>query len=93
MSQSLIKKLRKFLSKKERERILKREKLHKLLKKMRKKQKELEQELADCRDEKTASDLRKRIRLLQEQRRKGVEVLTELRRLAHDGDDDAHQSQ
>ncbi|HMA98314.1 MAG TPA: hypothetical protein VKO38_02535 [Wenzhouxiangella sp.] len=93
MSKSLIDKFRKFLSKKERERILKREKLHKLLKKMRKKQKELEEELAECRDEKMAAGLRKRIRLLKEQRRKGIDVLTELKRLAEDAEADSHQSQ
>lgn len=93
MSQSLLDKLRKFLSKKERERILKREKLHKLLKKMRKKQKELEEELAECRDEETSAALRKRIRLLQEQRRKGVEVLADLRRLASDAAGEPYQSQ
>ena len=93
MSQSLVDKLRKFLSRQERERITKRDKLHKLLKKMRKKQRELEEELVDCRDEETADSLRKRIRLLKEQRRKGVEVLAELRRLGRHADGDAHQSQ
>ncbi|NDY95141.1 hypothetical protein [Wenzhouxiangella limi] len=92
MSQSVIEKFRKFLSREERERILKREKLHKILKKMRKKQKELEEELAECHDVETASKLRKKIRILQEQRRKGTEMLAELRRLARQAEGGSHQS-
>jgi len=91
MSKSLVEKLQKFLSRKERERILKREKLHKILNKMRKKQKALEEELLDCRDDEVALALRKKIRLLKEQRRKGLTVLAELRRNAGESDDKTHQ--
>lgn len=82
MSKSVLEKLKKFLSRDERERVKKRAKLVKILKKMRKKQKEAESELADCHDPQLASELRTKIRVLQEQRRKGLEVLQELHRLA-----------
>lgn len=92
MSKSLIEKFRKFLSREARERVAKREKLHKILKQMRKRQKELELELAACRDDETSRTLRKKIRILQEQRRKGTELLAELRRLARRAETAGHQS-
>ena len=72
MSKSLIEKFRKFLSKDEREQAKKREKLRKILSKMRKKQKELEAELAETTDPDQQAELERKIRILKEQRRKGI---------------------
>jgi hypothetical protein len=79
MSKSLRKKLQKFLSRDYREQLEKRDKLRAMLGKIRKKQKKLEAELAEEYDPTLQEELRKKIRLLQEQRRKGLAVLDELR--------------
>lgn len=79
MSKSLLKKLQKFLSRDYREQIEKRDKLRAMLGKIRSKQKKLEAELAEEYDPTLQEELRKKIRLLQEQRRKGLAVLDELR--------------
>ncbi|MFP4207361.1 MAG: hypothetical protein ACLFSC_01805 [Wenzhouxiangella sp.] len=86
MSKSVIEKFRKFLSKRERERLLKRDKLHKILRKMRKRQKELEERLDECEDARERKRLQGQIRLLKEQRRKGLAVLADLRQLARQAD-------
>lgn len=78
MSKSVLDKLRKFLSKDAREQQKKQDKLRKILAKMRKKQKKLEQELAEEPDPEQQTELRKKIRILKEQRRKGVTHLQEL---------------
>lgn len=72
MSKSVLEKFRKFLSKDEREQAKKRDKLRKILSKMRKKQKELEADLAETTDPDQQAELEKKIRILKEQRRKGI---------------------
>jgi hypothetical protein len=79
MSKSLRKKLQKLLSKDFREQIEKRDKLRDMLARIRKKQKKLEAELAVEYDPTLQEELRGKIRMLQEQRRKGLEVLDNLR--------------
>lgn len=79
MSDSLAKKLHKFLSRDFREQMEKRDKLRKMLAKMREKQKVLEGELAEEYDPEMQEELRKKLLVLKEQRRKGVELLQELR--------------
>ena len=84
MSGSVLDKLRKFLSKELREQAEKKDKLRKILAKMRKKQKKLEQELAETIDPELQAELGKKIRMLREQRKKGVAHLETL----HHGDED-----
>lgn len=84
MSGSVVDKLRKFLSKDAREQAKKKDKLRKILAKMRKKQKKLEEELAEATDTELQAELSKKIRILKEQRRKGVAHLEVL----HDGQSD-----
>ncbi|TVQ28814.1 MAG: hypothetical protein EA370_16035 [Wenzhouxiangella sp.] len=79
MSDSLLAKIRKFLSRDFREQIEKRDKLKKLLAKIRKKQKKLQDELSEEYDPVLQDELRTKIRLLEEQRRKGLDLLKELR--------------
>ena len=78
MSKSVLEKFRKFLSKDEREQAKKRDKLRKILSKMRKKQKELEADLAETTDPDQQAELEKKIRILKEQRRKGIVHLDSL---------------
>ncbi len=80
MSKSVLDKLRKFLSKELREQAEKKDKLRKILAKMRKKQKKLEQELAETTDAEQQAELGKKIRILKEQRRKGIAHLETLQR-------------
>lgn len=79
MSKSLREKLHRFLSRDFREQIEKRDKLKKLMGQMRKKQKKLEDELASEYDPLLQDELRTKIRLLEEQRRKGLDLLKALR--------------
>ena len=80
MSGSVLDKWFKFLSKDAREQAEKKEKLRKILAKMRKKQKKLEQELAASADSDVQAELNKKIRILKEQRRKGIAHLETLQR-------------
>jgi len=80
MSKSILKKLKKFLSKDEREQAEKKDKLRKILSKMRKKQKELELELAATTDQEHQVALDRKVRILKEQRRKGIAHLETLQR-------------
>lgn len=80
MSKSVLDKLRKFLSKELREQAEKKDKLRKILAKMRKKQKKLEQELLETTDAGQQAELSKKIRMLKEQRRKGIAHLETLHR-------------
>ena len=79
MSGSVLDKLKKFLSKDAREQAEKKDKLRKILAKMRKKQKSLEATLAEEGDPDQQEELRKKIRMLKEQRRKGLAHLETLR--------------
>ena len=78
MSKSILDKMRKFLSKDAREQAEKKDKLRKILAKMRKKQKKLEEEREETNDPALQSELDKKIRILKEQRRKGVAHLESL---------------
>lgn len=78
MSGSVLDKLRKFLSKEAREQAEKKDKLRKILAKMRKKQKKLEEELTETSDAERQAELSKKIRILKEQRRKGIAHLDAL---------------
>jgi len=78
MSKSILEKFRKFLSKELREQAEKKDKLRKILAKMRKKQKKLEVELAETRDPELQAELGKKIRMLKEQRKKGIAHLETL---------------
>lgn len=80
MSESVLDKLRKFLSKELREQAEKKDKLRKILAKMRKKQKQLEEDLAQTSDPDQQAELEKKIRMLREQRRKGIAHLETLQR-------------
>jgi hypothetical protein len=79
MSESLRSKLRKFMSRDYREQIAKRDKLRKILKKMRKQQKELGEELGQEDDPHKQDHLRRKLLLIREQRRKGINLLRDLR--------------
>jgi predicted component of viral defense system (DUF524 family) len=79
MSESLRSKLRKFMSREYREQVAKRDKLRKILKKMRKQQKELTEELSQQNDPQQQDQLRKKLLLIREQRRKGINLLRDLR--------------
>ena len=79
MSKSFRKKLQKFLSKDFREQLDKRDKLRDMMARMRKKQKKLEAELAEEYDPTMQDELRKKIHLLEEQRKKGLALLDQLR--------------
>jgi fructose-1,6-bisphosphatase len=80
MSKSLLEKLRQFLFREQREQAEKKDKLRKILAKMREKQKKLEQELAETDDQERQAELGKKIRMLKEQRKKGVAHLETLHR-------------
>ncbi len=79
MSKSALDKLRKFLSRDFREQMEKRHKLRKVLSKLRDQEKALQTELQDEPDTQQQRELQTRIRLLHEQRRKGLELLRQLR--------------
>lgn len=78
MSGSVLDKFMKFLSKEAREQAEKKDKLRKILAKMRKKQKKLEAELATTDNPELKAELSKKIMILKEQRRKGVTHLETL---------------
>ena len=78
MGKSVVEKLAKFLSKELREQAEKKDKLRKILAKMRKKQKKLEHELTLTADPEEQAKLNKKIRLLKEQRKKGIACLETL---------------
>ena len=80
MGKSVLDKLRQFLSRELREQAEKKDKLRKILARMREKQKELEQMLAVTTDAAQQAELGKKIRLLKEQRRKGIAHLETLHR-------------
>ncbi len=80
MGKSVLDKLRRFLSRELREQAEKKDKLRKILARMREKQKELEQMLAVTTDAAQQAELGKKIRLLKEQRRKGIAHLETLHR-------------
>jgi hypothetical protein len=82
MSKRVLEKLKHFLRKDERQRIEKRKKLHKIIKKMHQRQKELKEELKQTKDAEHQDKLRKQIVLLKEQRHKAMAVLSELKKKA-----------
>ncbi len=77
---STLKKFREFLSKDYRDQLKKRDKLRKMLARMREKQRVLEAERAEESHPDGRELLDMQIRLLREQRRKGIELLRELKR-------------
>ncbi len=79
----LLTKLGRFLSRDFREQVEKRNKLRKMLARMREQQRKLESELAEEYDPAMQAELRKKIHLLQEQRRKGLDLLKTLRQSHH----------
>ncbi len=79
MSDSLRSKLKKFMSRDYREQVEKRDKLRKILKKMRKQQSELTDKLSDEADPDKQDQLRTRLQLIREQRRKGINLLRDLK--------------
>jgi hypothetical protein len=70
---------RKLLSSDLRYQLEKRDKLRRILAGMRKKQQELERTLAGEPDREVRNELRRQLRVVKEQRRKGLDVLNELR--------------
>ncbi len=78
---SNFQKFREFLSKDYRDQLKKRDKLIEMLRRMREKQHELEAERAGESHADVQESLDMQIRLLREQRRKGIELLRELREL------------
>ncbi|MGY6629383.1 MAG: hypothetical protein ACXIUL_00110 [Wenzhouxiangella sp.] len=79
MSHSLKKKLKKFLSRDFREQLERRDKLKKLMARMRERQRELEDELAAEYDPAVQAEIRQKIELMKKQRSKGIEALETLR--------------
>jgi len=77
---STLQKFREFLSKDYRDQVNKRDKLRKMLSRMREKQRRLEAERARESHPDGRELLDMQIRLLREQRRKGIELLRELKR-------------
>lgn len=75
----LIKKLRRFLDRDYQEQLEKREKLRKILSGMRKQQKAIEARLDEESDPALQAELRRKVLLLKEQRRKGLDLLHGLR--------------
>ena len=86
MSTSSLEKLKQFLKKDERERIKKRKKLHRIIKSMHQRQKQLKEELKHTKDAERQEKLKKQIVLLKEQRHKGVAILAELKKKAQQDD-------
>jgi hypothetical protein len=82
MSKSSLEKLRQFLQKDERELVKKRKKLHKIIKSMHQRQKKLKEELRHTKNAEGREKLQNQIVLLKEQRKKGLAILTELRKKA-----------
>lgn len=76
---STLRKFREFLSRDFRDQLKKRDKLRKMLAHMREKQRTLEIEMATEQHPDALEALQMQIRLLQEQRRKGIELLREMR--------------
>ncbi len=83
---STLHKFREFLSKDYRDQLIKRDKLRKMLGQMREKQRRLESELETEKQPDARELLEMQIRLLREQRRKGIALLHELRRARKDHD-------
>ncbi|QOC22621.1 hypothetical protein IC757_00105 [Wenzhouxiangella sp. AB-CW3] len=85
---SNLRKFREFLSSDYRDQLKKRDKLRKMLGQMRKKQRRLESELEAEKQPDARELLEMQIRLLREQRRKGINLLRELRQARKKGDKD-----
>ena len=82
MSKTALEKLKQFLKRSERERINKRKKLHKIIKKMHQRQMDLKDELCHTTSPELKEKLRKQIALLKKQQHKGKAVLAELKEKA-----------
>lgn len=79
MGKNIREKFKAFLSRDFREQIEKRDKLRKILKKMRMQQKDLERTLMEEWDPEKQEQLRKKLHLIRMQRSKGINLLQELK--------------